>query len=102
LTACPQLFVAVPHCCMPHAGCGTQPPQVLFVQATPPSQPPQSTAAPQLSLVMPQRLSHQCGSVEQMQRPSGVHPHPVGHGPAHIQYTPHESVPGPQRFSQNV
>ena len=91
-----QLLVAELHCFVPHATCvdsGVHP-HALFVQVRLPLQAPQSMGFPQLSVVMPQRLSHQCGSVEQMQSPVTVlHPHPAGQLFMQTHCTPHESVP---------
>jgi hypothetical protein len=53
VTVCWQLFCAVPHCLLPHAvdgGSGMHP-QAFEVHVSPPSQPPQSTLFPQLSVV---------------------------------------------------
>ena len=59
-TDCPQLLVAVPQARPPQVApgeSGTQPHE-LFVHVRPPSQPPQSVAALQLSVVDPHRPLH--------------------------------------------
>jgi hypothetical protein len=99
-----QLFVTLLHWLEPHAICGlsgTQP-HAPFVHVAPPAQAMQSIGLPQLSVVIPHRLSHQCGSGEQMHVPSAAHPSPGAQGPVHIHWVPHESDPGLQRFWQNV
>jgi hypothetical protein len=68
LTGWPQESIAVPHCFPAHGlPVGTQP-HVFDVHVAPPSQPPQLTVRPQLSVSGPQRPSHQCGSLVQSQR----------------------------------
>jgi hypothetical protein len=103
-TVCMQLFSTELHWLLPHAiaGVSAEHPHAPLVQASPPSQPGHVTILPQLSVVMLQRLSHQCGSDAQMHVPSGAHPSPGAHVPVQFHVTPHESVPGLQRFWQKV
>jgi hypothetical protein len=100
LTVCVQLFWTELHWLLPHA-CVVDSavhPHAPFMHAAPPAQVPQSTVLPQLSVVMPQRLSHQCGSETQMHVPSWAHPSPGAQGPVQFHMTPHESTPALQRF----
>jgi hypothetical protein len=104
LTVWLQLFVTLPHWSEPHASCelsGMQP-HAPLVQVWPPLQSGHVIMFPQLSVVGPQRLSHQWGSGEQMHRPSGAQPSPGAQVPLQFHETPHESTPGPQRFWQKV
>jgi hypothetical protein len=105
LTCCPQLFVTELHCCAPHdllSESGTQP-HALLTHAIPLEQVLQSICRLQLSVVMPQRFAHQCGSVPHMQSPLlGLHPQPVGQLSAQFHRIPHESTPGAQCVAQYV
>jgi hypothetical protein len=61
-TACPQLFVAVPHVLPLHvvaSGSGMQPQEPASLHVSPASHPPQSSGCPQLSVLGPQRFTHQ-------------------------------------------
>ena len=97
-----QLLVAEPHCFAPHASCvvsATQAPHVLFVHTRPPAHVPQSIGLPQLSFVIPQRPVHQLANlVHRHWLVVGLQPQPVGQLFGQFHWTPHESVPGAQRF----
>jgi hypothetical protein len=97
-----QLFVAELHCFAPHACCvlsAVQLPHVLFVHTRPPAHTPQSMGLPQLSVVIPQRPVHQVENLVQRHWPfAGLQPQPVGQLFGQFHLTPHESVPGLQRF----
>jgi hypothetical protein len=104
LIVCEQLFVTLLHCFAPQAICGlsgTQP-HAPLLHDWPPAQPGHMTMFPQLSVDGPHRLSHQWGSETHRHRPSGVQPSPGAHVPVQFHVTPHESVPGLQRFWQKV
>jgi len=95
-----QLLVAEPHCFAPHASCivsAIQAPHVLFVHTRPPAHVPQSIGLPQLSFVIPQRPVHQFGNGVQMHWPFRQ-PQFGGQLFGQFHWTPHESVPGLQRF----
>lgn len=102
LTLWLQLLVAEPHCFVPHASCvvsATQAPHVLFVHTRPPAHWPQSMLLPQLSFVTPQRPVHHVGNLVHMHwLLPGTQPQPVGQLFGQFHWTPHESVPGLQRF----
>jgi hypothetical protein len=106
LTLWLQLLVAEPHCFVPHASCvvsATHAPHVLFVHTRPPAHVPQSIGLPQLSFVIPQRPVHQFANlVHRHWLFTGLQPQPVGQLFGQFHWTPHESVPGLQRFWQKV
>jgi hypothetical protein len=86
-TVCMQLFVTEPHWLDPQACAVVSAvhPHAPFMQASPPAQLLQFTMLPQLSVDMPQRLSHQWGFGAQMHVPSWAHPSPGAHVPVQFQ-----------------
>jgi hypothetical protein len=88
-TTWPQLLVALPHVLPAHVverGSGTQPHEPASLQVRPPSQPPQLTGWPQLSVLDPQRFWHHVdGGVGEQHAPE-LHTPPSAHVVGHCTF----------------